>query len=289
MSSIFQGRRRQQRPVPTGNDHDPWGMRDDAASDVAEASASGSRTAAGRIMNTMRKLSYSGTPKKRERGVVEGGMYSTAAESNPPTPSAYSFHDRPDTRPTIEQIAMGLHISRTPHLLPPRSSSSPHLHNHPHHSHNRRSVDSPRSHSQLLTRPTHHTRRASTSAVILPPPPPRSSLKKTTRPPTAESATLAPSASDASLSTLTTQTSSGPATPRSAHSAPATSFPGKLRLEMLRLLPSRKGSFSAGSTRSDSPGVMTPSSDADSLSGGLTPRKSVRFSPGVAEPRAEVS
>lgn len=218
----------------------------------------------------------------------EGGMYSTPAESSPPTPSGYSFHDRPDTRPTIEQIAMGLHISRTPHILSPRSPSSSHSHSHHHHS--RRSVDSPRTrtHDQLLTRPTPHTRRSSTSAIVLPPPPPRSSLKKSTHPPTAESATLAPSASDASLSTLTTQTSNGPSTPRSTQSAPATSFPGKLRLEMLRLLPSRKGSFSAGSSRSDSPRLMTPSSDAGSLSGGLTPRKSVRFSAGVRDSSTEV-
>ncbi|KAI0704503.1 hypothetical protein C8T65DRAFT_653746 [Cerioporus squamosus] len=286
MSSIFPGRRKLQRPVPTANDHDPWGMRDSTPSAEDAPSTSNTRAAAARLMHSMRKFSYS-TPRKREREHSDGHMYSTPAESSPPTPSAYNFHDRPDTRPTIEQIAMGLHISRTPHLIPQRSSSSPHIHNHPHH-HNRRSVDSPRVHSQpLLTRPTMHTRRASTSAVVLPPPPPRSSLKKPSRPPTMESVTLAPSASDASLSTLATQTSNGPATPRSAQSAPATSFPGKLRFEMLKLLPSRKGSLSStDSTRSDSPSVMTPSSDADSLSGGLTPRKSVRFSPG---PDTEVS
>ncbi|KAI0738604.1 hypothetical protein C8Q80DRAFT_251318 [Daedaleopsis nitida] len=285
MSSIFQGRRKQQRPVPVANDHDPWGLREHGPVEEAEASTSNARTAAVRIMHTMRRFSYSNTPKKRDRGLSDGGMYSTSVESSPPTPSGYSFHDRPDTRPTIEQIAMGLHISRTPHLLPSRSSS-PHIHGHLHHSPSRRSVESLRPHNQLLARPTLHTRRASTSAVILPPPPPRSSLKKTIRPPTAESATLAPSASDASLSTLATRTSNGPATPRSA---PVTSFPGKLRLEMLRLLPSRKSSVSAGSSRSDSPGVMTPSSDADSLTGSLTPRKSVRFSPAVHDSSTGVS
>ena len=212
-------------------------------------------------------------------------MYSTPAESSPPSPSPYSFHDRPDTRPTIEQIAMGLHISRTPHALPARSvSMSPH----PHRSHHHRvshSIDA-RAHSPLLARPTLQARRASMSAVVLPPPPARSSLKKPTRPPTAESATLVTSASDASLSTLATQTSSGPATPRSIPRMPAsapatTSFPGKLRLEMLRLLPSRRGTFGAGgSPRSESPGAMT-ASDADSVSGALPTRKSVRFSAGA--------
>ncbi len=214
-------------------------------------------------------------------------MYSTPAESSPPMSSAFSFHDRPDTRPTIEQIAMGLHISRTPHLLPPRPPSQTPLP----HPLSRRSVHvSP---GGVPARPILPSQRTSLPAsasgfTILPLPPARSSLKKTTRPPTAESATLAPSASDASLSTLT---SNGPSTPRSIRSAPATSFPGKLRLEMLRLLPSRMGSLSgSSSTRSDSPGVMTPSSDADSLSsgGGITPRrKAVRFSTSVYEARTE--
>ncbi|KAI1791840.1 hypothetical protein LXA43DRAFT_379927 [Ganoderma leucocontextum] len=283
MSSIFASRRKQHRPVPIANVYgDPWGLRRDGLTDDTQASTSKS-TAAVRIMSTVRRFSYN-SPRKRERGhsELERGMYSTPAESSPPTPSAFSFHDRPDTRPTIEQIAMGLHISRTPHL-PPRPSSQP-----PHSHHlSRRSVDASPGRSPF--RPSLPSRRTSLPASasgfpILPPPPTRSSLKKTVRPPTAESAMLAPSASDASLSTLT---SNGPSTPRSVRSAPATSFPGRLRLEMLRLLPSRKGSLSgSSSSRSDSPGVMTPSSDADSLSsgGGITPRrKAVRFSTGVPE------
>ncbi|KAM5536588.1 hypothetical protein V8D89_009683 [Ganoderma adspersum] len=283
MSSIFTSRRKQHRPVPITNDYDPWSMRSDDSSDDTQASTSKTTTAV-RIMSTVRRFSYN-SPRKRERGHLESerGMYSTPAESSPPTPSAFSFHDRPDTRPTIEQIAMGLHISRTPHLLSPRQSSqAPHTHHL-----SRRSVDVSPGRSPL--RPDLPSRRTSLPAsasgfTILPPPPARSSLKKTARPPTAESATLAPSASDASLSTLT---SNGPSTPRSVRSAPATSFPGKLRLEMLRLLPSRKGSLSgSSSSRSDSPGVMTASSDADSLSSGvgLTPRrKAVRFSTNVHE------
>ena len=221
-------------------------------------------------------------------------MYSTPAEASPPTPSAYSFHDRSDARPTIEQIAMGLHISRTPHVLPSRSLSLsahphrppfPHAHSHPHR-HLGRNVDT--THGQVLSRPSPDARRASMSAIVLPPPPARSSLKKPPgRPPTADSATLAPSASDASLSTLATQTSSGPATPRSISSAPATpapaSFPGKLRLEMLRLLPGRRAPFAGGS------GALTVSSDADadSVSGALPPRKSVRFLTGSQDGQPE--
>ncbi|KAI0352143.1 hypothetical protein OH77DRAFT_1498179 [Trametes cingulata] len=227
-------------------------------------------------MHTMRRFSYS-SPKRRDRGHPEGRMYSTPAESSPPAPSQYSFHDRPDTRPTIEQIAMGLHISRTPHALPHRATQ-PILPT------NRRVSESPRpsphTHSHLLTRPSVHTRRASMSAIVLPPPPARSSLKKSSRPPTAESSLLATSASDASLSTMTTLTSTAPpSTPRSVQSAPATSFPGKLRMEMMRLLPNRKGSLSS-SVRSDSTSALTPSSDDDSATGELTPRKIVRFSTG---------
>ncbi|KAF7770398.1 hypothetical protein Agabi119p4_6372 [Agaricus bisporus var. burnettii] len=52
-------------------------------------------------------------------------MYSTPQESAPSSPSA-SFRDPPPStaRPTIEQIAMGLHVSRTPHLR--HSPRSPH-------------------------------------------------------------------------------------------------------------------------------------------------------------------
>ncbi|EIW58543.1 uncharacterized protein TRAVEDRAFT_58751 [Trametes versicolor FP-101664 SS1] len=224
-------------------------------------------------MHTMRRMSYS-SPKRRDRGQPEGVTYSTPAESCAPTPSPYNFHDRPDTRPTIEQIAMGLHISRTPHALPHRSAQA-------FHPPSSRSGDSPRasSHSHLLTRPNAHTRRASMSAVVLPPPPARSSLKKSSTASTAESSLLATSASDASISTMTTLTSNAPSTPRSVQSASATSFPGKLRMEMLRLLPSRKGTL-ASSVRSDSPSVMTQNSDNDSVTSELTPRKMVRFSTG---------
>ncbi|KAI0773281.1 hypothetical protein BD413DRAFT_316781 [Trametes elegans] len=271
---MFPHRRRQHRSVPPSLDEpDPWGFGDDSEHDAAVASSSNTRTAAVKIMHTMRRFSYS-APKRRERGQPEGGMYSTPAETSSPTPSAYNFHDRPDTRPTIEQIAMGLHISRTPRALPPRSAqTSP--------SPTKRYGESPRfvSHNHLLTRPSAHTRRASMSAVVLPPPPARSSLKKSNKSPSAEGSLLSTSASDASISTMTTMTSSGPATPRSVRSAPATSFPGKLRMEMLRLLPSRKGSLTS-SVRSDSPSVLTPSSDDDSATGELTPRKMVRFSPG---------
>ncbi|KAH9913558.1 uncharacterized protein BXZ73DRAFT_106898 [Epithele typhae] len=288
MASIFNGRRRQHRPVPVPNEHDPWDMHDhpSTSDDSSSPSSSTPRGAATRIMHHMRRFSANSTPKKREHSPLAHGMYSTAAETLPPSPSPFAVHAHGHApRPTIEQIAMGLHISRTPHLLPqPRAVSlSPHAHR-PHY-HHHPSADGTRPGALPLTRPSAQVRRASVSAVVLPPPPARSSMKKTPRPPgplgasgtrSSENATLATSASDASLSTLTTQTSSVPATPHSALARAGgmpTSFHGKL----LRLLPSRKGGGLVAGARADSPAGRT-SSDGESASRPLTPRKAVRFS-----------
>ncbi|KAJ7115824.1 hypothetical protein C8R44DRAFT_793371 [Mycena epipterygia] len=86
---------------------------------------------------------------KRRDPVDPNPMYSTAAERNPYNPARFRF-DPPPARPTVEQIAMGLHLSRTPHFRdPPRKYPAPASHPQP-------------------ARP----------AVPLPPPPARSSLKK---------------------------------------------------------------------------------------------------------------
>ena len=130
MASIFPGRRKHQRPVPTANDRgedsrghsrrshpltscprqrsDPWGMRDTPSSAEDAPSTSNTRAAAAKLMHSMRKFSYS-TPRKRERDhsvrgpllcllrmlillydPQDGLPYSTPAESSPPTPSADS-------------------------------------------------------------------------------------------------------------------------------------------------------------------------------------------------------
>lgn len=201
-------------------------------------------------------------------------MYSTPEESLAPSSSRFDFFDRPVTSPTIEQIAMGLHISRTPHFgsskafnstaryrdtpdAPPRSVSSP----------------------LLPSRPSHRRRGSAPPSVIqLPPAPARPSLKKPILPfePTrSSSAPLTPTDSFASLSTLTS--TGGPATPRSnrsdsTRSTRSGSFASKLQYSMSRLLlPMRRNSSTSVTT-------MSNNSSEDSASAELTPRKVVRFS-----------
>lgn len=258
----------------------------DPPSYAEPSTASGSSkpsSAASRIMSSMkRSLSYSAT-KKRESSVPNGGMISTREESLPPSPTAYSFHDARNTRPSIEQIAMGLHISRTPHLSPyqaqntrPRRHATLDYGQHPRNSH----LGVPATRRPSLQQ----QRRGSAPALVLPPPPARSSLKKPTGPPAMVRSATGPrtpsaSASDASLSSLT---SAAPSTPRSAMTQSSSHsggggggmhFSHRLQLSMFKLLPGRKGS-TPPSTRSPS----VRSADDDSASSMLTPRKVVRFS-----------
>ncbi|KAJ7634139.1 hypothetical protein DFH06DRAFT_1221201 [Mycena polygramma] len=115
-------------------------------------------------------------PRRRDP-VPAGPMYSTPAERNPYAP-AFRY-DPASARPTVEQIAMGLHLSRTPHL---RGSPK---------------YPAPASHPQ----PTQ-------KAIPLPPPPARSSLKKTAMPPTV--------LLHGSTSSTTDVTSTTPSTPHSS-------------------------------------------------------------------------
>ncbi|TCD65805.1 hypothetical protein EIP91_002198 [Steccherinum ochraceum] len=252
----------------------------------AESSGAGSSSprlpsSASRFMlNVRRSLSYNGQGKKRAPTLADLGMHSTPEESLPPSPQSYD-HSTSEAGPSIEEIAMGLHISRTPHLSP----LSPH-HHHPPRSRRRESVElypqlpqsAPSTRRSSLQA---HRRRESTPTLTLPPPPARSSLKKThshstTRVPHSTSRSpvpLTPSASDASLSSYP---SSAPSTPRSNRSATASLFSAKLQSRMSKLLPLRRSSTSP-------PGVaaVVSASDDDSASSGLTPRKVVRFSTGV--------
>ncbi|EPT02932.1 hypothetical protein FOMPIDRAFT_1047303 [Fomitopsis schrenkii] len=217
--------------------------------------------AASRIVSTMRRPF--GISKKRDQSPVDSGMYSTPEESRPPVPSPYSVRDAP--RPTIQQIAMGLHISRTPHLRSPRSES-------PSISQRGRSSSQP---LQALKRtPANIPSRG--TPVILPPPPPRSSMKKPgspTKSPT--SASLPPSSSDLSL-TGSTLTMSAPPTPsvRTHRSASASIFPTRLQMSVSRILrvPNRKESPTV------TPPLRADDDSTSSMSSGMSPRKTVRFS-----------
>ncbi|KAI0954607.1 hypothetical protein AcW1_006443 [Taiwanofungus camphoratus] len=242
-----------------------WRIDSELSSDTPGASSSSARTTASKIMNSVRR-SFS-TSRRRETGAIDSGMYSTAVESSPPIPSPYSFYDAPDTPPTIEQIAMGLHVSRTPHLRPVRAAPSPHMRSRP------REDAGDGAGAPCLRR-----RRSSASATMLPPPPPRSSLKKPRTPTSPHSAppsaTLTPTASDLSLSG-STLTSNAPPTPR----ASMPFIPARLQLSMSRLLrvPSRKSN-----TSMSSPSMTNSDDDKDSAP--LTPRKMVRFSSAAAVP-----
>ncbi|KAH9945735.1 hypothetical protein B0H21DRAFT_743778 [Amylocystis lapponica] len=233
------------------------------------AGSSSARATASRIVSSVRR-SFSTSARRRDSSPSGRGMYSTPEESIPPVPSRYDFRNSPDTRPTVEQIAMGLHVSRTPHLHPAYSpQSSPHVRS-------RYRDDSTSPHPLTQPTPQTHHRRYSAAAALTPSalPPRRSSLKKPSTPTTTRSAPLTPTASDLSLSTLT---SNAPSTPRSGRSMTVPFIPSRLQLSMARLLPGRKGLGS----RSLSPAVATGMSDDDSGSAELTPRKIVRFSTGV--------
>ncbi|EMD39320.1 hypothetical protein CERSUDRAFT_112964 [Gelatoporia subvermispora B] len=241
----------------------------DLMAESVTASSSGSKITATKIVNSVRR-SFSVT-RRRGSGSMSTGMYSTPEESTPPAPSRFNVRDAYDTRPTIQQIAMGLHVSRTPHLRSPRLGPQPYTRSH------FESASQPYDSSFSSSRPNLHRRRTSVPAVSLPPPPARSSLKKpaslvarSNSAPT--SAPLTPSASDASLSTLTSTT---PSTPRSTRSASVPFVPARLHLSMSRLLPGRKNSGASSATARES--------DDDSASAELTPRKVVRFSTSTHE------
>src|SRR6266511_5411545 len=149
-------------------------------------------------------------------------MLSTQEESTV-TPPSHQFRD-PDpatSRPTIEQIAMGLHLSRTPHLRP--LSSSPYAF--------------PQRNTVPVPTRSHDHR---SSPIILPPPPSRSSMKKSTITSSSSSPVVCTPFSSASAST-TTVTS---VTPSAGN--PPKSFAG-LKFRMARFLPHNRSSSAPAS------------------------------------------
>ncbi|KII87414.1 hypothetical protein PLICRDRAFT_254696 [Plicaturopsis crispa FD-325 SS-3] len=250
-----------------------------------------------RIMSSIkRSFSYSSSsPSARSKATRASSssstyMYSTPEERSAPAP----FSSSSSSAPTIAQIAMGLHTSRTPHL--------PHHHapSHPSNGYSRRPSNSHPQHHPYA-HPT-RTRRAQK----LPPPPPRSALKKPSsrsspsavpdaRGRTSPSQSTSPSTPPSSLShsslsapyasssTLTPPSSTMTTTPARAERLRSASV-SSLKLRLSKLLPSF-----------GSPKLMTEASSPSSLgsptttaaistaslstgSGAETPRKAVRFS-----------
>ncbi|KAI0079402.1 hypothetical protein K474DRAFT_651940 [Panus rudis PR-1116 ss-1] len=241
------------------------------------SSSSRPPSAASKLMTSMkRSFSYSGTQKKRSSSATP--VYSTPEESLPPSPSSYNLHNARNIRPTIEQIAMGLHVSPTPHLMPHSSRSSK---RHSTLDPNMSSMSNTRRPSVIL----HRRGSAPAPVPILPPPPARSSLKSPSGSTSSHShsrgggrsAPLTPSASDASLSSL--PSSSTPSTPRSNRSAlsAGAQFSTRLHLSMSKLFSASRRSVPT------SPTIRLASDDDSSVSSALTPRKAVRFSTGVAD------
>ena len=167
-------------------------------------------------------------------------MHSTFEETNATSPpQQFRAADPASSRPTIEQIAMGLHTSRTPHLRPLASTYS-------------------QRHSYDKTNPV---------PLILPPPPSRSSMKKPSV--SATSSTGSPATTPPFSTASVTSTTLTSLTPSSTH--PPRTFAG-LKSRMARFLPTSR-STSLPTSLMSSP----LSSPRHSSSESTQPKKAVRF------------
>jgi hypothetical protein len=191
-------------------------------------------------------------------------MYSTPEERHARNTSRAGHSRYLDSRPTIEQIAMGLHVSRTPHLRPVPNPLQRHpLPSPPPRRSLPTTIQPPRVSDNLPdTSSSSSQYRARHS---LPPPPPRSSMKKTT-----SVSTLIQSHqfSSSPVSPLASMVTSG--SPTQGSSRPLSS----LRFRMSKFIPGyrplslpsslgRASSFTSSASNSTRP---------------TTPRKAVRFS-----------
>ncbi|KAJ4469581.1 hypothetical protein J3R30DRAFT_3551232 [Lentinula aciculospora] len=138
-----------------------------------------------RIMSSVKRSisgSYPPTPKKQLPVETTNvmGMYSTPAERTVQHSARIKRQDPYSSPPSIEQIAMGLHISRTPHFRPPSVPNHPFSQRH---------------------------------VTIPPPPPSRSAMKKP-----GKASSSSPSLEPHSISSTTVTSSNLPSTPRSNRS-----------------------------------------------------------------------
>ncbi|OJA09542.1 hypothetical protein AZE42_01148 [Rhizopogon vesiculosus] len=217
---------------------------------------------ASRFLLSMRKsISHSLLIPSRKRNPdhLRGGigMYSTLEERDPYVPPRMHsrYRDSSPSRPTIEQIAMGLHVSRTPHLRNPchQAHSAPSSPSHIRHPHNAYEPTAPH-------RPTHS----------LPPPPSRSSLKKINASTTVNSHPLTSIPSLGATPSSSTIASTSIATPDGARSLLSLKFRMSKLMLGYRSTPMSPRIKSGASSGSGSEGTRP-----------TTPRKSVRFSTSV--------
>jgi len=235
----------------------------DSPSSPSSHSTPRSNRTANKIMSSVRRsVSAVSAPKRRQIHSATGVMYSTPEERDS---SALFHHDR--SPPTIEQIAMGLHMLRTPHMRPrypysQRPSTAPHSH-----------------HSRQYTYPylnephSGHVRQRSATSSILPPPPTRSSLKKASTITLESSPGVGNPGLSASIMSASSTTGSSNISPTQSNRSLA-----YLKIRMSRFLP---GFRTSSSTSSSGPSSMF--SSPSSSPGGSTAefhvvKKAVRFS-----------
>ncbi|KAF5316140.1 hypothetical protein D9619_006451 [Psilocybe cf. subviscida] len=233
--------------------------------------------AASRLIHSVKRTlsgSSSSMPSSRKRYPTppsKSGMRSTLAESGPvPLQQQHQFRE-PDphsSRPTIEQIAMGLHVSRTPHLRPHAAS--------------------PYGISQVSASGQFSHTGHRLTPIALPPPPARSSMKKTGVAGTLTSSSSSPavspplfsSASSGSTTTVTSVTPSrGSAQPRAF---------AAIKFHMSRFLPhsNNSRSSSAPSSLLSSPDD-SPRTSASDYPPQHTRKKAVRFNTGTGTDTAD--
>ncbi|KAF8159512.1 hypothetical protein B0H34DRAFT_407252 [Crassisporium funariophilum] len=210
------------------------------------------------MMSVKRSLTPSSAPKKRGPEYTKSGMQSTYEEASAaPPPQLFRDPDPASSRPTLEQIAMGLHVSRTPHIRPlvasPYAFSQRHSATH---------SANPYEHYH------HHHHRASPTPVVLPPPPSRSSMKKpsTTITSSSSSPAFSPPFSNGSGSSIT-------ATSQALPSARVPRTFAGIKSRMTRFLPSSRSTSLPASMMSSN--VSSPRTSSSEFS--PHPKKAVRF------------
>ncbi|THH18448.1 hypothetical protein EW146_g2538 [Bondarzewia mesenterica] len=277
-------------------------------SDPSSSSIPSGKNTPSRILSTLRRPFSHSAKNAKDRDEMEVSICrrrqqrlltddSSVKLAQLPSSSSRS-RSREVSRPTVEQIAMGLHLSRTPHL-PAHLSHLPYYHqqqqpyecSHTPISSPSLSRDSPRpsssrrhSHSYFRTRtdphtpsrsssylprfpspslspsPSRHTRPRTAPTTPHPPPPTRSALKKS--PPSTKSGSL--TTLDTALSASTATSSTAPPTPTSLAS----------RFRLSRFLPSRVGGGA---------GSRSEASSRESVVEVEPAKKAVRFQEGVPD------